>query len=87
LFLGNVVGVALYAVPHAGSSKFAEYVKMLLRCNNRCQLGIMDNNQPWQQDMEQLSVYFDDIAAKNGINIYAFCEGRRTKQVVSMCWM
>jgi hypothetical protein len=37
--------------------------------------------------MEQLSVYFDEIAAENRINIYAFCEGRPMKQVVSMCWM
>jgi hypothetical protein len=87
LFLSNVRGVAFYAVPHAGSSKFAEYVKMLLRCNDRHHPGIIDNIQPWQRDMEQLSVYFDDIAAENGINIYAFCEGRPMKQVVSMCWM
>jgi hypothetical protein len=39
-------GVAFYAVPHAGSSKFAEYVKMLLRCNNRHHPGIMDNINP-----------------------------------------
>jgi hypothetical protein len=87
LFLSNVRGVAFYAVPHAGSIKFAEYVKMLLRCNNRHHPGIMDNIQPWQRDMEQLSVYFDEIAAENRINIYAFCEGRPMKQVVSMYWM
>ncbi len=46
-FLSNVRGVAFYAVPHAGSSKFAEYVKML-RCNNRHHPGIMDNIPPWQ---------------------------------------
>jgi hypothetical protein len=33
VFLSNGRGVAFYAVPHAGSTKFAEYVKMLLRCN------------------------------------------------------
>jgi len=82
-----MLGGLPYAVPHPGSSKFAEYVKMLLRCNNRYHPGIMDNNQPWQGYIEQLSVYFDHIAAENGINIYAFCEGRRMKQVVSMCWM
>ncbi len=47
-FFSNVRGVAFYAVPHAGSSKFAEYVTMLLRCNNRHHPGIMDNIQPWQ---------------------------------------
>jgi len=63
--------VAFYAVPHAGSTKFAEYVKMLLRCNNRHHPGIMDNIQPWQRDMEELSVDFDDIVDGNKINIYA----------------
>jgi triacylglycerol esterase/lipase EstA (alpha/beta hydrolase family) len=45
VFLSNARGVS-YAVPHAGSTKFAEYVKMLLRCNNRHHPGIMDNIQP-----------------------------------------
>ncbi|CAM6053788.1 unnamed protein product, partial [Sphagnum tenellum] len=76
LFLSNVRGVAFYAVPHAGSTKFAEYVKELLRCNNRRHHGIMDNIQPWQQDMEQLSVDFDGIVKENEISIYAFCEGK-----------
>ncbi len=62
--------MAFYAVPHAGSTKFAEYVKMLLRCNNRHHPGIMDNIQPWQRDMEELSVDFDDIVNGNKINIY-----------------
>ncbi|CAK9194685.1 unnamed protein product [Sphagnum troendelagicum] len=61
VFLSNGRGVAFYAVPHAGSTKFAEYVKMLLRCNDRHHPGIMDNIQPWQRDMEELSVDFDDI--------------------------
>jgi hypothetical protein len=82
-----VRGVAFYAVPHAGSSNIAEYVNKLLRCNNRHHHGIMDNIQPWQRDMEQLSVDFDSIVNENNINIYAFCEGRPMKQVVRMCWM
>ncbi len=86
-FLSNVKGVAFYAVPHAGSSNIAKYVNKLLRCHNRHHPGIMDNIQPWQRDMEQLSVDFDDIVAENGINIYAFCEGRPMEQVVRMCWM
>jgi triacylglycerol esterase/lipase EstA (alpha/beta hydrolase family) len=45
-FLSNVRGVAFYAVPHAGSRKLAEYVKKLLRCNNRHHPGIMDNIRP-----------------------------------------
>jgi hypothetical protein len=75
-FLRNVKGVAFYAVPHAGSSNFTEYVKELMRCNSRHDSGIMENIQPWQRDMEWLSVDFDDIVNENEINIYAFCEGR-----------
>ncbi len=87
MFLSNVRGVAFYAVPHAGSSNIAEYVNNLLRCNNIHHPGIMDNFQPWQRDMEQLSVDFDDIVHVNKINIYAFCEGRPMEHVVCMCWM
>ncbi len=87
MFLSNVRGVAFYAVPHAGSSNIHKYVTKLLSCRNRRHPGIMDNIQPWQRDMEQLSVDFDEIVAEKGINIYAFCEGRPIKQVVSMCWM
>jgi len=82
-----VRGVAFYAVPHAGSSNFTEYVKELLSCNHRHDSGIMDNIQPWQRDMEWLSVDFDDIVNENEINIYAFCEGIPMEQVVRMCWM
>jgi hypothetical protein len=87
VFLRNVRGVAFYAVPHAGSSNIAKYVNKLLRCNNRHHPGIMDNIQPWQRDMEELSVEFDSIVTENEINIYAFCEGRPMEQVVCMCWM
>jgi hypothetical protein len=87
VFLRNVRGVAFYAVPDAGSTKFAKYVKKLLRCNNRHHPGIMDNIPPSQRDMEQLSVDFDDIVNENKINIYAFCEGRPMGKVVRMCWM
>jgi len=85
MFLRNVRGVAFYAVPHAGSSNFAEYVKKLSRCN-RHNPGIMDNIRPWQRDMEKLSVDFEDIVNGNEINIFAFCEGRPImERVVRMC--
>jgi len=58
VFLSNVRGVAFFAVLHAGSGNIAKYVNKLLRCNNRHHCGIMDNIQPWQRDMEQLSVDF-----------------------------
>ncbi|CAK9265638.1 unnamed protein product [Sphagnum jensenii] len=80
VFLRNVRGVAFYAVPHAGSTNFRKYVNKL-RCNNRHHPGIMDNIQPWQRDMEQLSVDFDCIVTENEIIIYAFCEGRPMAQV------
>jgi triacylglycerol esterase/lipase EstA (alpha/beta hydrolase family) len=86
-FLRNVRGVAFYAVPHAGSRKLAEYVKMLLRGNNRRHPGIVNNIRPLQRDMEQLTVDFDRIVTENEINIYAFCEGRPIDKVVRMCWM
>jgi hypothetical protein len=85
VFLSNVRGVAFYAVPHAGSTKFAEYVNKLLSCNNRHLPGIMDNIRPWQQNMEGLSVEFDGIVKENKISIYAFCEGK-PMDVVCMCW-
>ncbi len=87
MFLSNVRGVAFYAVPHAGSSNIPNYVNMLLRCNNGHYHGLIDNIRPCQRDMEQLSVDFDDIANANEISSYAFCEGRPTEQVVSMCWI
>jgi hypothetical protein len=79
--------VAFYAVTHTGSSKFAEYVKKLLRCNNRHHPGIMENIHPGQRDMEQLSGDFDHVVQENEISIYAFCEGRPMEQVVHMHWM
>ncbi len=87
VFLRNVRGVAFYAVPHAGSSNIAKYVNQLLRCNNRHHCGIMENIQPWQRDMEQLTLDFDCIVTDNKINIYAFGEGRQMEKVVRMCWM
>ncbi len=87
MFLNHVTGVAFYAVPHAGSRKFAKYVKRLLKCNNGHQPGIMDNIQPWQRDMEQLSVDFEDIVNEKFISIYAFCEGKPIEHVVRICWM
>ncbi len=85
VFLRNMSGVAFYAVPYAGSRNFVEFVNKLLRRNIIHYPGIIDNIQPWQGDMEGLSVDFDDIANGNKINIYAFCEGRPMEQVVRMC--
>ncbi len=84
VFLSNLKGVAFYAVPHAGSSNIAKYVNKLLRCKNRHHCGIMDNIQPWQRDMEELSLEFDGIVTDYKIIVYAFCEGRPMEQVVCM---
>jgi hypothetical protein len=86
VFLSNVRGVAFYAVPHAGSTKFAEYVMKLLRCNKRDLARIMDNIRPGEREMEDLSVKFDEIVTENEIIIYAFCEARPMEEVVRMCW-
>jgi hypothetical protein len=67
--------------------RFAKYVIMLLRYNNRHYPGIMDDIQSWQRDIEQLAVDFDGVITENEIIIYAFCEGRPMEQVVCMCWM
>jgi hypothetical protein len=85
-FLSNVRGVAFYAVPHAGSSNIAKYVTKLLPCNTRDLAGIMGNIRPGEQDMQCLSVDFDDIVTENEIIIRAFYEGRPTGDVVRMCW-
>jgi hypothetical protein len=45
----------------------------------------MDNIQPWQRDMEQLSVDFDGIVEEKKFNIDVFCEGE-PMDVVCMCW-
>ncbi len=86
MFLKNVRGVVFYAVPHAGSDKFAEYVSKLLSRNEGDLRRIMDNVKPWQPDMGELSMSFDDIVKENKINIFAFCEGRAMEEVVRMCW-
>jgi hypothetical protein len=86
-FLSNVRGVAFYAVPHTGSTKFAEYVTKLLRCNNKHLARIMRNIQPENREMANLSTEFEEIVNKNEISIYAFCEGRPMERVICMCWM
>jgi hypothetical protein len=87
MFLKNVKGVGFYAVPHAGCNNIAKYVSKLIRCTNKNYCGIIRNMQPWKRDMERLSVDFVDIANENQINVYAFCEGRATKQMVRICKM
>jgi len=84
-FLSNVRGVAFYAVPHAGMN-IPEYLNKL-KCAGKRKPGILDNIQPQQNDMEQLSVDFDRIVIDKGVSIYSFCEGKPMERVVRMCWM
>jgi hypothetical protein len=47
--------------------------------------NLFQNLMDRRRDMNQLSVDFDRIVTENVINIYAFCEGRPTEEVVRMC--
>jgi hypothetical protein len=87
VFLRNLRGVAFYAVPHAGSNNISTYYNKLLTCKNRYDRGILGNMKPWRRDMNQLSVDFDCIVTRNEINVYAFCEGMPTEQMVRICWL
>jgi hypothetical protein len=75
-FLNNVRGVVFYAVPHAGSDNIAKYVNNLLRSNDKHHARIMENVQPWQQDMEELSQEFENVLKEKKVNVYAFGEGK-----------
>ncbi|CAK9275563.1 unnamed protein product [Sphagnum jensenii] len=73
--LNNVRGVVFYAVPHAGSDNIAKYVN-LLRSNDKYHARIMENVQPWQQDMEELSQEFENFLKEKKVNVYTFGEGK-----------
>ncbi|KAH9551398.1 hypothetical protein CY35_09G013600 [Sphagnum magellanicum] len=75
-FLNNVRGVVFYAVPHGGSYNIANYVNDLLRCNDKHHARIMENVQPFQQDMEELSEEFENFLKEKKVNVYAFGEGK-----------
>lgn len=53
-FLNNVRGVVFYAVPHGGSYNIAKYVNDMLRCNDKHHAPIMENVQPWQQNIRRI---------------------------------
>ncbi|CAM6017648.1 unnamed protein product [Sphagnum balticum] len=75
-FLNNVRGVVFYAVPHVGSYKFATYVNNLLRSNDKHHARIMENVQPCQRDMEELSEEFENFLKEKKVNVFAFGEGK-----------
>jgi hypothetical protein len=84
-FLNNVRGVVFYAVPHAGSYNITEYVNNLLRSNNKHHARIMENVQPCQRDMEELSEEFENFLKEKKVNVYAFGEGK-PMNVVCICY-
>jgi hypothetical protein len=86
MFLKNLKGVVFYAVPHSGSKNLTSYFS---RCNQITipsvvkLAGFMQNVQPLQLKMENLSTTFDAIVEELSINVYAFVEGKPMKDVVS----
>ncbi len=87
VFFKNLKGVVFYAVPHSGSKNLISYFS---RCNQITiprrvvkLAGFMQNVQPLQLQMENLSTTFDAIVEEFFINIYAFVEGKPMKDVVS----
>jgi hypothetical protein len=86
MFLKNLKGVVFYAVPHSGSKNLISYFS---RCNQVTiprvvkLAGFMQNVQPLQVKMENLSTTFDAIVEELSINVYAFVEGKPMKDVVS----
>ncbi|KAH8963222.1 hypothetical protein BDL97_05G141400 [Sphagnum fallax] len=85
LFLKNLKGVVFYAVPHYGSENLISYFS---RCNQITipkrvvkLAGFMQNVQPLQLKMENLSTTFDAIVEQLSINVYAFVEGKPMKDV------
>ncbi|KAH8963207.1 hypothetical protein BDL97_05G140400 [Sphagnum fallax] len=84
MFLKNLKGVVFYAVPHSGSKNLTSYFS---RCNQITipsvvkLAGFMQNVQPLQLKMENLSTTFDAIVEELSINVYAFVEGKPMKDV------
>jgi pimeloyl-ACP methyl ester carboxylesterase len=84
-FLENIKGIVFYGVPHSGTS-IAQYLKDFDRAFPKVQLGdLIRNLQPFQNDMEQLSVDFED-ALKRDIIFYAFAELLKYNKVLVVPW-
>jgi pimeloyl-ACP methyl ester carboxylesterase len=72
-FLANIKGIIFYGVPHSGSM-IAEYVNNLNKAGLLRLAGIMKNLCPFQNDMEQLSVDFQNAIDRERVALYAFSE-------------
>ncbi len=82
-FLANIKGIIFYGVPHSGSM-IAEYVKNLNKADLFRLAGIMKNLCPFQNDMEQLSVDFNNAIDQERVALYAFSELLKYKKVHSL---
>ncbi len=80
-FLVNIKGIFFYGVPHSGSM-IADYVKNLNNAGFRL-AGIMKNFCPFQKDMEELSVNFQNAIDMETV-LYAFAEELKYKKVHSL---
>jgi len=75
-FLKNLKGVVFYSVPHAGGTKdLSKYFKWQCQqiAKDETQSSFLKNMNPFDQEMEQLSIDFQNICGD--VNIYAFVEG------------
>ncbi|CAM6033166.1 unnamed protein product, partial [Sphagnum compactum] len=72
-FLANIRGIFFYGVPHTGSL-IADFFKNLNKVFPLQLAGIMKNLLPFQKDMEQLSVDFEDAIDPERVTLYAFAE-------------
>lgn len=84
-FLENIKATVFYGVPHTGTF-IAQYLKDFDRAFPKVQLGdLIRNLQPFQNDMEQLSVDFEE-ALKLDIMCYAFAEKLEYNEVLVVPW-
>jgi pimeloyl-ACP methyl ester carboxylesterase len=84
-FLENIKATVFYGVPHTGTL-IAQYLKDFHRAFPKVQLGdLIRNLQPFQNDMEQLSVDFEE-ALKRDIMSYAFAETLEYNRVLVVPW-
>ncbi len=75
-FLKNLKGVVFYSVPHAGGTEdLSKYFKWQCQqiAKDETQSSFLKNMNPFDQEMEQLSIDFQNICGD--VNIYAFVEG------------
>jgi triacylglycerol esterase/lipase EstA (alpha/beta hydrolase family) len=83
-FLKHIRHIIFYAVPHLGAD-YAKYAKLLDKIVNLRLAGIVDNMEPFQKEMKDLSDNFQlAICRKSRIPIYAFAETPTSMMVKSL---